>query len=110
MALALEAVKPLAISAGLEQLCCQDSQSSSAFKHGGPVALLLTLGGISCAYSLTAELSLISMSKGDLVAERQAEATTARNVAQDRKRIEAELSALGIVRPTKAGTVLRLVA
>lgn len=90
MALALEAVKPLAISAGIDlwKRCT------------GPAALLLTLGGISCAYSLTAELSLISMSKGDIVAERQAQATTARNAERDRNRIEAELAAIGITQPS----------
>jgi len=90
MVLALEAVKPLAISAGIDlwKRCT------------GPAALLLTLGGISCAYSLTAELSLISMSKGDIVAERQAQATTARNAERDRNRIEAELAAIGITQPS----------
>lgn len=92
MALALEAVKPLAIAAGIR-----------AWGNSGVAAsLLLSLGIISVAYSLTAELSLISMSKGDLVAERQAVATDAGNAARDRTRIEAELTAIGITRPSAA--------
>jgi hypothetical protein len=92
MALALEAIKPLAISAGL----------SIWHSRCGASALLLTLGGISVAYSLTAELSLISMSKGDLVAERQAAATDASNAASSRRRIETELQTIGYQRPVKA--------
>lgn len=92
MALALEAIKPLAISAGL----------SMWRSRCGASTLLLTLGGISVAYSLTAELSLISMSKGDLVAERQAVATDARNAASSRRRIETELQTIGYQRPAKA--------
>lgn len=92
MALALEGVKPLAISAGLDALR----------KCEGGSALLLTLGGISVAYSLTAELSLVSMSKGDLVGERQSQANAASNAEQNRRRIEAELAAIGITRPSSA--------
>jgi hypothetical protein len=92
MALALEAVKPLAIAAGVALWRTSVVGSS----------LLLTLGGISCAYSLTAELSLISMSKGDLVAERQSQATDASNAARDRIRIELELQTIGVTRPSAA--------
>ena len=85
MALALEGIKPLAIAAGLHSL-----------KEGGAAPLLLMgLGGIACAYSLTSELSLVSMSKGDLVAERLAEGNGA-------KRRELELAALGTQRPARA--------
>jgi hypothetical protein len=92
MAVALEAIKPLALSAGLDALKAGSSKAVPA--------LLLTLGGISVAYSLTAELSLISMSKGDLIAERQAQSTDAGNADRDRKRIEAELAVIGITRPS----------
>lgn len=94
MAVALEGVKPLAIAAGIQGF---RSGSSKA----GPT-LLLVLGGISVAYSLTAELSLISMSKGDLVAEREAESTSARSVHSTFQRIESELAAIGITRPSSA--------
>jgi len=94
MAVALEGVKPLAIAAGLQ-----------GFKTGGSKgasAALIILGGISVAYSLTAELSLISMSKGDLIAEREAQSTSASDARRDRQRIEAELAAIGIARPAQA--------
>lgn len=92
MALALEAIKPLAISAGI----------SLMGERRLPAALLLSLGGISVAYSLTAELSLVSMSKGDLVAERQSVADAAKDARAERKRIELELTAIGVVRPSAA--------
>jgi len=86
MAVALEGVKPIAISSGIEAL--------RNYRWGISVPLL-ALGGISVAYSLTAELSLISMSRGDLVAERQSKSKSA-------DRIEAELTAIGIIRPSQA--------
>lgn len=94
MALALEGIKPLAVSSAL-----------AAWKRAGerPLALGLTLlAGISVAYSLTAEVSLVSQTKGDQIAERQALATDAGNAARDRSRIEAELQTIGYQRPSRA--------
>ncbi|WP_296201621.1 hypothetical protein [uncultured Hyphomicrobium sp.] len=93
MAVALEAVKPLAIASAIQ-----------ALREWRPLTAvpLLILGLIAIVYSLTAELSLVSMSKGDLVAERQAETNSAGDAERKRKRIEGELDAIGITRPSLA--------
>lgn len=62
MALALEGIKPLAISAAFSSFA-----SITTIPRGLCLALL---GLVAVAYSLTSELSLVSMSRGDLAAER----------------------------------------
>jgi hypothetical protein len=96
MALAIEGIKPLAVSAGL-----------AAWRSGEwALALPLTLlAGISVAYSLGAELSLVSQTRGDQAAERQAQANDAGTIQRSRQRIEAELAQIGITRPAKVLSV-----
>lgn len=79
MAVALEAAKPLAIASAFT--CFRKLRVVQG------VALAL-LGLVAVAYSLTAELSLVSMSRGDLVAERASQAN-----------VRAELTSLGTPRP-----------
>jgi hypothetical protein len=54
------------------------------------------------AYSLTSELSLVSMTRGDLAAERQAEGNAAKGEREAHQRIESELAQIGYVRPSAA--------
>jgi hypothetical protein len=64
--------------------------------RGVALGLLAT---VAVAYSLTAELTLMSMARADLVAERQAGAKTAKRADNQRDRVETELSKLANVRP-----------
>lgn len=93
MTVALEAVKPLAIASAIQ-----------ALREWRPLTALplLILGLIAVVYSMTAELSLVSVSKGELIAERQAETNSAGDAERKRKRIERELDAIGITRPSQA--------
>src|SRR5262249_57102934 len=61
---------------------------------------LAMLALVAVAYSLTAELSLMATARGDLVAQRVADAKVARSVDGLRDRIETELSKLAGVRPS----------
>jgi hypothetical protein len=61
-------------------------------------AALALLAVVAIAYSLTAELSLMAMARGDLIAQSSADAKTARRVDGQRERIEAELTQLAGVR------------
>jgi uncharacterized membrane protein len=54
---------------------------------------------VAVAYSLTAELSLMATARTDLIAQRTADAKTAKSVDGQRDRIEAELATLAKVRP-----------
>lgn len=91
MALALEVTKPLAVVS-----------SFSAFRSWALVrgVALGLLAGVAVAYSLTAELTLIATSRGDLVAERGAAAKDAKSAEGTRGRVEAELTTIGITRPS----------
>ncbi len=93
MALALEAVKPLAIAAAFQSI------ASLKIVRG---VLLTLLGLVAVAYSLTSELSLISMTRGDMAAERKAEGDAAKDARSERQRIESELASIGYVRPSQA--------
>ena len=92
MALALEGVKPLAIAAAFQSI------ASLKIIRG---LLLAFLGLVAVAYSLTSELSLVSITRWDLAAERKAEGDAAKDARADRERIESELASLGYGRPTK---------
>lgn len=88
-AIALECLKPLAFAAAFAAF------NSWAILRGLCLALL---GLIAAAYSLTAELSLISMSRGDLAAHRS---STARQSTIKGERIDAarkELATLVVTR------------
>jgi len=91
MAVALECAKPLAVASALSAF------RSFAIFRGGALALLAV---VAIAYSLTAELSLMATARGDLVAQRRADARTAKSVDGQRNRVEAELSQLAGVRPS----------
>ena len=85
MALALEGCKPLAVAAAFSAF--------GSWRIFTGLALSM-LAAVAVAYSLTAELSLIATVRHDLQAKRAAAPT-----AVQRERIEAELKALGVVRP-----------
>lgn len=80
MALALEGIKPLAIAAAFQ------SFASLSIVRGLCLALL---GLVAVAYSLTSELTLVSMSRGDLIAQRAGAAD-----------LQGELHSLGSSRPS----------
>lgn len=89
-AVALECAKPLAVH--------------GAFQAAGQLALgrtvaLGALATVAIAYSLTAELSLLATAKGDAAAGRAALADVAEARKHERARLEADLAALGTVRP-----------
>ena len=98
-AVCLELSKPLAISAMFAAF------SKWRIIRGVALALLASVG---IAYSLTAEITLMSTMRGDLVAERKASTKAAKSVDNQRERIEAELAKLANVRP--AATVKAEVA
>lgn len=79
MAVALEGMKPLAIAAAFQSI------ASLKIIRG---ASLAALGLVAVAYSLTSELTLVSMSRGDLVAERASQVD-----------LHKELKSLGSPRP-----------
>lgn len=93
MALGLECAKPLAIVTAL--------RAFGSWRVGTGLAMLV-LGTVAIAYSLTAELSLMAGARGDLIAERAAANTVAKNTATQRSRIEAELVSLGTGRSAAA--------
>lgn len=90
MALGLEGAKPVSIAAAF------DAWRSLRVVQG---AALAVLGIVAVSYSLTAELSLIATSRGDVVAERsaQSDSTTKANDRYDRAK--AELASLTPARP-----------
>jgi hypothetical protein len=97
-AVALELVKPLAIHAAFQAL------GSLAILRGLSLALL---GLVAVAYSLTAELALVSGSRGDLASQRASEAFQA-NAAQDRyQRAKLELASLKPSRPVQELQAMR---
>jgi hypothetical protein len=89
-AVALELVKPLAIHASLSSL--RDWQ----FLRGLSLGLR---GAVAVAYSLTAELGLMSASRGDLVAVRASQAFHARANQDRHQRAQQELVGLKPARP-----------
>lgn len=93
MAVALETAKPLAVAGAFASL------RSFAIGRGVALALLAT---VAIVYSLASELALVATSRGDIVAERAAGSKAAHAIDGQRARIEAELDALGITRPSAA--------
>lgn len=89
-AVALEGLKPLAISAALQAL------GSWSLLRG--LALLL-LGSIAVAYSLTSELSLMAGNRGDLSAKRDQVSGTTKRAEDRHTRARAELATLKASRP-----------
>lgn len=91
MALSLELSKAFSVAAAFE-----------SFRTWRPLqGLALTvLATVAIAYSLTAELSLMATARGDVVAERVADADAAKYAAVTRQRIEAELKTIGMTRPS----------
>lgn len=86
-AVALEGIKPLAV--------CGVFLPASL---GNFVASLL-VASAAIAYSLTSELSLVAMSRGDLTASREQAADARRNEQERRARAKAELTSLSSSRP-----------
>ena len=97
-AVALELVKPLAIHAAFQAL------GSLAILRGLSLALL---GLVAVAYSLTAELALVSGSRGDLASQRASETFQAK-ANQDRyQRAKRELDTLKPARPVQELEAMR---
>ncbi|MGE0629292.1 MAG: hypothetical protein AB7O43_15820 [Hyphomicrobiaceae bacterium] len=90
-AIALDICKPIALAGALQLIFRLD------IIRGAALALLAI---VAIAYSLTAELSLMAGARGDLAAQRQAEASSATAADHKRQRIEADLKALGTTRPS----------
>ena len=97
MAVALELAKPLSVAAAFSAF-----RSWSVFRG----AALAILAVVAIGYSLTAELSLMATSRGDVIASRDASIKAASSVeielqrARDRyDRAKAELDRLPITRP-----------
>lgn len=90
MALGLELGKPLAVAGMFSSL--------RAWRPTQAAALAL-LAAVAIAYSLTAELTLMAMTRGDLVAGRAAESEAARKAGERYARADAELKALAGARP-----------
>jgi MarR family len=90
MAVALELAKPLSVSATFTEF------RRLAVVRGSALALLAV---VAIVYSLSAELSLMAGARTDLIAQRTADAKTAKSVDGQRDRIEAELAMLANVRP-----------
>jgi len=89
-AVALEGLKPLAISAAFDAL--------SRWQIVRGLSMLL-LGGVAVAYSLTSELALMSASRGDLAAVRASGAFAANAAADRYQRAQQELASLKPARP-----------
>src|SRR5262245_52958478 len=87
---ALEGIKPLAISAALQ-----------AFGSWSLVCglALLALGTIAIAYSLTSELSLMAGSRGDVTAKREQASDASQRARESHQRAKTELSTLKASRP-----------
>ena len=90
MGVALECAKPLSVSAAFTAF------RRFALVRGTALALLAT---VAIVFSLTAELSLMAQARSDRIAERTADAKTAKSVDGHRDRIETELAHLATVRP-----------
>ena len=98
MAAALELAKPLAIAKAFEAF-----RSVAIFRG----LALTAFGVVAVTYSLTSELSLVAMSRGDLIASREASINADSTAEADRKRSLAryeaatrELATLPISRPS----------
>jgi Bacterial regulatory proteins, gntR family len=92
MALALEGIKPVAVAGAF--------QSFSSWQIFRGLALS-TLGLLAVAYSLTSELSLISMSRGDLAAQRQQAIDQGENAKSKIELAKRELANLRPARPSQ---------
>ena len=88
-AVALEGIKPLAISAAFQ---------AQSFLRG---LCLLILGLVAVAYSLTSELSLMATSRGDLRAHREQASETHRMAQERHSRAKQELASLKPSRPVR---------
>jgi len=91
MALGLELAKPMAIAGSLAAL-----RELALLR----APLLLMLGVVAVAYSLTAELSLMATTRGDVIAERKASSSNAATINIERERLGYELGAIGTTRPS----------
>jgi hypothetical protein len=89
MAIALEGIKPLAVSSALA------SFRQLALVRG---LLLMLLACVAIAYSLTAELSLVAGSRGDLAAKREAAIESHNDRGEVIKAARAELASLPLAR------------
>ncbi len=99
MALGLEISKPFAIDAAVRSLRRWRIFTAAA---------LTLVGLLAVAFSLQAELTFMSISRGDLVAERASEADAAQRAEQRYRRAEAELAALKPTGSTKSATAVFL--
>lgn len=88
-AVALELIKPLAISGAF--------QAFGTWKIGRGLALSV-LGLVAVAYSLQSELSLTAASRSDLVAKRSLEGTTA---TTDKAKYDAAVDELRLIHPSR---------
>lgn len=89
-AVALEGIKPIAV--------CSAFRPSSV---GNFIASLI-VGLVAIAYSLTSELSLVAMSKGDLAASRESVSEASQRAKEALGRAKTELEALPRTRPVAA--------
>ena len=89
-AVALELIKPLAISGALQAL--------GSWRTWPRAVALSILGLVAVAYSLTAELALTASSRSDLVAKRGLEGTTA---TTDKTKYDAAVDELRVIMPSR---------
>lgn len=89
-AVALEVLKPLALATAITSFRSLDLVRGSA---------LVLLGLVAVTYSLTSELTLMAGARGDVVATRAFLADSAKDLRNQRDRLQIELTALGTTRP-----------
>ncbi len=89
MAIGLEIAKPVSIAAAFEAF------KRWRFFQGAALALL---GAVAVTYSLTAELSLMATSRGDLVAERSSQSAASQRAESRYNQAKAELATLPTTR------------
>lgn len=98
MALALEGIKPLAIAASLQAF------SKLSVVRG---VLLLLLGLVAVAYSLTAELAMMASTRGDLIATRS---QAVDQLLLSRERYDRAKEELANLKPTRTPAELEALA
>ena len=89
-ALGGELLKPLVVAAAFDALGRWSLLRAAA---------LFGVAAVCIVYSLASELGLAAASRGDLAAERRAASNSAAARAEERRRLEAELAAIGPARP-----------
>jgi hypothetical protein len=90
MAVSLEVAKPQALAAALS--------ATRAVSHRFALGLLAV---VACVYSLTAELSLMATSRGDVVASRQQTINDTNDAGRQRTILETELASLTTTQPAE---------